>query len=124
MAAKTTKPPQKGCTDRWENEGGPARQDEAPSADGKLPDMKKLGITPVQLTVYDCAGYRYSNLRDAIAASDRTAYRRAAVYFYVESRGSTRMLVIDPDDLDSALARDAAAGSGHVAVDRNIARPS
>ena len=61
----------KGCTDRWENEGGPARQDEAPSADGKLPDMKKLGITPVQLTVYDCAGYRYSSLRDAIAASHR-----------------------------------------------------
>ena len=71
MAAKTTKPPQKGCTERWENEGGPARPNEASPADGKQADLKKLGITPVQLTVYDCAGYRYSNLRDAIAASDR-----------------------------------------------------
>jgi hypothetical protein len=38
--------------------------------------------------------------------SDRTAYRRTALYFYVSSGPSTRMLVIDPHDLDSALGRD------------------
>ena len=68
--------------------------------------------------------YEIETDEDEIIASDRTAYRRAAVYFYVESRESTRMLVIGPDDLDSALARDAAASSGHDAVERNIARPS
>jgi hypothetical protein len=71
MDARTTKPPHKSSTDRWENEGGPAHANEAPPADGQQPDLKKLGITPVPLTVYDCGGYRYSNLRDAIAASKR-----------------------------------------------------
>ena len=46
-------------------------RDHAAVNDQALALVKKLGITPVQLTVYDCAGYRYSNLRDAIAASDR-----------------------------------------------------
>jgi hypothetical protein len=73
MAANTTKRRDKGSTDRWENEGGPARADAAPSADKQQVDLHELGITAVQLTVFDCAGYRYSNLRDAIAASKRAA---------------------------------------------------
>lgn len=36
-------------------------------------DLKKYGITPVQLTVFDWGGYRYSNSRDAIAAAKRSA---------------------------------------------------
>lgn len=51
--------------------------------------------------------YEIDTDEEEILASDRTAYRRAAIYFYVESRSSTRMLVIDPDDLDAALGRDA-----------------
>jgi hypothetical protein len=73
MAADTTRPPQKSSTDRWENEGGPARPDAVALADEQQVDLQELGITPVQLTVFDCAGYRYSNLRDAIAASKRAA---------------------------------------------------
>jgi hypothetical protein len=73
MAANTTKPRDKSSTDRWENEGGPARPDAAPLADDQQVDLQELGITPVQLTVFDCGGYRYSNLRDAIAASKRAA---------------------------------------------------
>jgi len=71
MSAKTAKPPLKNSTDRWENEGGPAHVADGPSSDAPQFDLEKLGITPVQLTVFDCAGYRYSNLRDAIAASKR-----------------------------------------------------
>jgi len=73
MAADTMRTPGKSSTDRWENEGGPARADAAPLADEQQVDLQELGITPVQLTVFDCAGYRYSNLRDAIAASKRAA---------------------------------------------------
>lgn len=71
--ADSTKSPFKSSTDRWENEGGPVPLRHQPSPDGRQPDLEKLGITPVQLTVFDCAGYRYSNLRDAIAASKRRA---------------------------------------------------
>lgn len=60
-------------TDHWENEGGPPRHAEAQSPGESEADLAKLGITPVQLTVFDCAGYRYSNLRDAIAASNRAS---------------------------------------------------
>jgi hypothetical protein len=49
---------------------------------------------------------------EEIAVSDRTAYRRTAAYLYVESPGSTRMVVIDPHDLDAALDRDSQAGAG------------
>jgi hypothetical protein len=41
-----------------------------------------------------------------------SGYRRMAVYFYVQNQRSTRMLVIDPVDLDSALERDAECGKG------------
>ena len=77
MAARTTKHSHKSSTDRWENEGGPPRPDEGPSADPSQPDLQKLGITPVRLTVFDCAGYRYSNLKDAIAASKRALKAKA-----------------------------------------------
>jgi hypothetical protein len=71
MAAKTTQTPLERSTDRWENEGGPPPVVEVSPPDGPRPNLEKLGITPVQLTVFDCAGYRYSNLRDAVAAAKR-----------------------------------------------------
>ena len=60
--------------------------------------------------------YEIDTDEEEILASERTAYRRTAVYFYVSDAGSTRMLVIDPHDLDSALDRDcqASAGAGQV----------
>lgn len=58
-------------TNRWENEGGPARSPELPSRDGLQTELKRYGITPVQLTVFDWGGYRYSNATDAIAAARR-----------------------------------------------------
>jgi hypothetical protein len=47
-----------------------------------------------------------------LIAADRIGYRRTAAYFFVNSTGSTRMLVIDPAQLDAALERDAQAGNG------------
>ena len=49
---------------------------------------------------------------DEIPAVGRTAYRRTAVCFYVEDRGSTRTLLVDPSDLETALRRDSEIGSG------------
>lgn len=49
---------------------------------------------------------------EEILAADRTGYRRTAAYFYVNSPGSTRMLAIDPAQLDAALERDAQAPVG------------
>ena len=49
---------------------------------------------------------------EEIRTLERPAFRRTAIYFYVESQGSTRMLVIDPRDLDSALMRDAEKPGG------------
>ena len=68
MPPKTTKAPARTSTDRWENEGGPSRS--ASLGDGDA-ELEKLGITSVQLTVFDWGGYRYSNSRDAIAAAKR-----------------------------------------------------
>lgn len=73
MATYTTPPASEGSTDRWENEGGPARSPEMPSRDGLQSELKRYGITPVQLTVFDWGGYRYSNSKDAIAAAKRPA---------------------------------------------------
>lgn len=70
MSANATHLTSHSSTDRWDNEGGQLRP-ETPSSDALQTDLKKLGITPVQLTVFDCGGYRYSNLRDAIAAAKR-----------------------------------------------------
>jgi hypothetical protein len=43
---------------------------------------------------------------DEIQATDRTAYRRVAIYFYVQSSASTRTIVVNPIDLEAALVRD------------------
>jgi hypothetical protein len=73
MSTSTTLPASEGSTDRWENEGGPTRSPEMPSRDDLQSELKKYGITPVQLTVFDWGGYRYSNSKDAIAAAKRLA---------------------------------------------------
>jgi hypothetical protein len=41
------------------------------SSDDLQSELKRYGITPVELTVFDWGGYRYSNSRDAIAAAKR-----------------------------------------------------
>lgn len=56
---------------------------------------------------------------EEILASDRTAFRRTVVYFYVSRAGSTRMLVIDPADLDAALGRNAESRAGSAAAERS-----
>jgi hypothetical protein len=43
---------------------------------------------------------------DEIQATDRIAYRRVAIYFYVQNSASTRTVIINPADLESALERD------------------
>jgi hypothetical protein len=73
MTTYTTPPGSEGSTDRWENEGGPTRSPEMPSRDGLQSELKRYGITPVHLTVFDWGGYRYSNSKDAIAAAKRLA---------------------------------------------------
>jgi len=69
----TTVPASEGSTNRWENEGGPARSAEMQSRDDLQSELKRYGITAVQLTVFDWGGYRYSNSKDAIAAAKRLA---------------------------------------------------
>jgi hypothetical protein len=73
MSASTTLPGSEGSADRWENEGGPMRSPEMQARDDLQSDLKKYGITPDQLTVFDWGGYRYTNSRDAIAAAKRGA---------------------------------------------------
>ena len=43
---------------------------------------------------------------EEIEATDRTAYHRVAIYFYVQNSASTRTVIINPADLESALERD------------------
>ena len=69
----TTDAASEGSTNRWENEGGPSRSPEMQSRDDLQSELKRYGITPVQLTVFDWGGYRYSNAKDAIAAAKRRA---------------------------------------------------
>lgn len=63
--------PPSGSTDRWENEGGPARSPAMQTRDELQSELERYGITPVQLTVFDWGGYRYTNASDAIAAAKR-----------------------------------------------------
>ena len=70
MTATTTVHGSPGSTDRWENEGGPMRPERVPSDDLQV-ELKRYGVVPVKLTVFDWGGYRYSNARDAIAAAKR-----------------------------------------------------
>ena len=60
----------KGSTDRWENEGGQMRPAKH-SPDDLQVELKRYGVVPVPLTVFDWGGYRYSNARDALAAARR-----------------------------------------------------
>jgi hypothetical protein len=60
-----------GSVDRWENEGGPTRSPEMQSRENLQAELKRYGITPVHLTVFDWGGYRYTNASDAIAAAKR-----------------------------------------------------
>ena len=73
MTANTNHSASKGSTDRWENEGGPALGPEHNSLDDLQLELKQYGIVPVQLTVFDWGGYRYSTGRDAIAAAKRAS---------------------------------------------------
>jgi hypothetical protein len=50
---------------------------------------------------------------EEIQATDRTAYRRVATYIYVQKSGSTRTIVVNSTDLESALQRDADRGAGY-----------
>lgn len=43
---------------------------------------------------------------EEIQASDRTGYRRTAIYLYVQQGASTRTIVATPNELDSALQHD------------------
>jgi hypothetical protein len=43
---------------------------------------------------------------EEIQATDRTASRRIAIYLYVRNSASTRTIIVNPTDLESALKRD------------------
>ena len=43
---------------------------------------------------------------EEIQAADRTAYREATIYLYVKNAASTRMIVLSPAELESALKRE------------------
>jgi len=73
MVVSTSIPTSPNSTDCWENEGGAPRTATSVSEDTEAAALKQYGITPVQLTVFDWGGYRYSNSRDAIAAAKRSA---------------------------------------------------
>lgn len=70
MTATTIHHASQGSTDRWENEGGPMRPERLSPEDLQV-ELKRYGVVPVKLTVFDWGGYRYSNARDAIAAAKR-----------------------------------------------------
>ena len=59
-------------TDRWDNEGGQIRPGSTSREDFPH-DLQRYGIVPVQLTVFDWGGYRYTNASDAIAAAKRAS---------------------------------------------------
>ncbi len=43
---------------------------------------------------------------EEIQASDRTGYRRTAIYLCMQQGGATRNIAATPNELDSALERD------------------
>ena len=43
---------------------------------------------------------------EEIPTQNRQAFRRSAIYVYVENGGSTRTVLVRPSDLDTALERD------------------
>ena len=72
MSAEIIHSASRGSTDRWENEGGPMAPRRTPAPDDLQIELKRYGIVPVQLTVVEWGGYRYSNASDAIAAAKRS----------------------------------------------------
>ena len=62
--------------DRWENEGGLAGLPAAPRPHSDA-DLDTHGIVPVELTVFDWGGDRYSSAKDAIAAARRSRAPRS-----------------------------------------------
>lgn len=72
MTADIVHSASKGSTDRWENEGGPMAPRRTPAPDELQIELQRYGVVPVQLTVFDWGGYRYSNAGDAIAAAKRS----------------------------------------------------
>jgi hypothetical protein len=54
---------------------------------------------------------------EEIQAIDRTAYRRVAIYFYVQNSASTRTIAVTPADLESALKRDLTSVFGQADAD-------
>lgn len=59
-------------TDRWDNEGGQIRPERTSTEDLEH-ELQRYGIVPVQKTVFDWGGYRYTNASDAIAAAKRAS---------------------------------------------------
>jgi hypothetical protein len=49
---------------------------------------------------------------EEIQATDRTAYRRVAIYLYIENAASTRTIAVTPTDLEAALKRDSTSALG------------
>ena len=47
--------------------------------------------------------------QEEILGAERIAYRRVTTLLFVQSRGGTRTLTVDPEHLEAALHRDAAA---------------
>lgn len=60
---------------------------------------------------------------EEIPTLERTAYRRTAIYFYVENRGSTRTLVVDPADLEAALSRESGKRAGSPVAESSATLP-
>lgn len=57
---------------------------------------------------------------EEIQAADRTAYREATIYLYVKNAASTRMIVLRPAELESALKREleGLSDSGNAAANK------
>jgi len=54
---------------------------------------------------------------EEIQATDRTAYRRVAIYLYAENAASTRTIAVTPTDLEAALKRDSTSALGQSNTD-------
>ena len=60
---------------------------------------------------------------EEIQATDRTAYRRVAIYFYGQTAASTRTIAVKLADLESALERDQRPAQGRADRDRDARTP-
>lgn len=57
---------------------------------------------------------------EEMQATDRTAYRRVAIYFYVQTGASTRTIALSSADLESALGRDRSPASEQADAATNL----